>query len=353
MFKIPKIEKATFYFDQVIKELDNYATKEREKISERFAKSGSTIKKLPDDIRLDKRKDLELQKIRFINDNSNKRIRKIIKSFPNMKNIDDIYIKLINTSETKVSEITDSLSRLLWIANSIDELTQSTEWKIKKSRSQETIGFLMKKYIGKANSYFRKNKDVFEKLNLASKFLNQLPKFENMFTVSIGGFPNVGKSTLLKKLTGSDVEIQNYPFTTKGLMFGYIEYKGVKSIQFIDTPGLLGRDKNNDIEERAQIVITDYSNIIVFVLDFTQNCGYSIEQQLKLLKKTQNTQKEILLYFSKKDIFNEECLELIEENKNKLKKFKHFESSEELKKFLIDKMLKVKPKFDPSKLKSI
>ena len=48
----------------------------------------------------------------------------------------------------------------------------------------------------------------------------------------IVGLPNVGKSTLMKKMTGSDVEIQNYPFTTKGLMFSYLKYNDKKITEF-------------------------------------------------------------------------------------------------------------------------
>jgi len=74
----------------------------------------------------------------------------------NFQKIDDIYIKLINTTGTKVPKIQDSIKRIAWISSTIDELTQNTEAKIKKARTQQTTGFLMKKYLGRVNSYFRK-----------------------------------------------------------------------------------------------------------------------------------------------------------------------------------------------------
>ena len=36
----------------------------------------------------------------------------------------------------------------------------------------------------------------------------------SLFTVAICGFPNVGKTTLLSKMTPSEPEISNYSFTT-------------------------------------------------------------------------------------------------------------------------------------------
>ena len=353
MFRIPRIEKSSFYFDQALKNMGQDAEKERLKISERFKKTASTQRKDADTVKLDKRKDLELQKIRFLNSRLNQYLRKIVKSFPNFRKVDDIYLKLIDTSDANIKAINTAISEMNALGGKIDDLTQKTEHKIKKAKTQETVGFLMKKYLGKSNSYFKKASSTFETLDEARKFMNKLPTFEDIFTVSIAGFPNVGKSTLMKKITGSDVEIQNYPFTTKGLMFGYVEYKGVKAIQFIDTPGLLGRSKNNQIEARAETVINDYCNLIVFVLDFSESCGYDIESQLRLLKRTSQLGKEILLYFSKEDIFDEEALERISESKVKVKKFKEYRDSNELKEFLIEKMLSQKEKFDPAKIKSI
>jgi len=352
MFKIPKVEESSFYIDQAMKSMQEYATKEREKIGERFEKSIGTFRKTLDDVNMDKRKDLELQKIRFLNDRLNDSLKKIIKNFPNFAKTQEVYINLINTSEASVTEVKDALARLLWIANTIDEFTQNTEAKLKKTKSQKTVGFLMKKYLGKVNSLFYKNKTFFRKLVEARKFLNKLPTFEDLHTISIAGFPNVGKSTLMKKITGSDVEIQNYPFTTKGLMFGYLKEEGVKYIQFIDTPGLLGRDKNNSIEERAQIVVTKYSQSIIFVIDFTESSGYNIDSQFKLLKKTEEFQKNIVIYLSKTDLFNEETEQSVKEYEKKLTKYLVFRDSEKLRKHCLDEQKKM-IKFDPSKLKVI
>ena len=352
MFKISKVEESSFYIDQAMKSMQEYATKEREKIGERFEKSIGTFRKDLNDVNINKRKDLELQKIRFLNDRLNDSLKKIIKSFPNLSKTQEIYLNLINTSDVNVAEIKDALARLLWIVNTIDEFTQTTESKLKKTKTQATIGFLMKKYLGKVNSLFYKNKTFFRKLDEARKFINKLPTFEDLHTIAIAGFPNVGKSTLMKKMTGSNVEIQDYPFTTKGLMFGYIKENNIKYIQFIDTPGLLGRDKNNGIEQRAEVIITKYAASIIFVIDFTESCGYSVESQMKLLKKTQEVQPNIVIYLSKIDIYNEENEDIRKQNEVKLKKYQIFTDSDVLRKYCLDEQKKT-IKFDPTKLKVI
>jgi len=47
----------------------------------------------------------------------------------------------------------------------------------------------------------------------------------NGLQVAIVGRPNVGKSSLMNKLTRADVEVQPYAFTTKSLYVGHMDYK--------------------------------------------------------------------------------------------------------------------------------
>ncbi len=349
MFKIPQVEKSSYYIDKAMKSMQEVALKEREKIKERYSKNLGMRRKEKEEINLNKRKDLELFKIKYLNEQINRDVRKIVKRFPNFLKVSEIYIKLINTSQTPVSNIKDSLSLIKWIGDASDEFTEKTQFKIKKAKTSETIGFLMKKHLGKINSLFRKNKDAFEILENARKFMNKLPVFEDLYTIAIAGYPNVGKSTLMKKMTYSNVEIGNYPFTTKNLMFSYLKYNSKKVIQVIDTPGLLNRNKNNSIEERANIIIRDYAQSIVFVLDITD----SVEKQIKLLKHAYEYKKPILIYLSKTDIYNEEHKEELQEIKTKIKKFKIFDNPDELKEFIINDFLKTKKDFNPDKLKVI
>ena len=353
MFKIPPVEKGQFLIDRAMDAMGDEAQRERPKIGIRFAKNASTQKKSQDENNLNKRKDLELIKIRHLNKEVNNRLRKILKSFPNFSKMPEIYIKLINTSQVPTKKIVDALSLLKWIADTSDEYTQKSEFKIKRAKSNETVGFLMKKHLGKINSLFRKNKECFVNLDEARKFMNKLPTFEDMYTIAIGGYPNVGKSTLMKKITNSNVEIQNYPFTTKGLMFSYLKHNDKKIVQMIDTPGLLGRDKNNDIEERASIILHEYCSKIIFVLDITESCGYDVEAQMKLLKKISASQKNVVIYLSKTDIYNEEDEEKLKEINSKIKKYTIYKKSEELKDKIIEDYLSKKEKFDPTKLKVI
>ena len=79
----------------------------------------------------------------------------------------------------------------------------------------------------------------------------------------------------------------------------------------------------------------------------------SLLQQLALLKKTSSEKVEHVLYFSKKDLYNEEVEEIFEEVSSRYKKLKQFTSHEELRTYLLDSSLEKVEKFNPAKLKVI
>ncbi len=142
---------------------------------------------------------------------------------------------------------------------------------------------IRKEFYGRCVALLKKNRRHITLLYQASRTLTRLPNFEIAPTVIISGLPNVGKTSLLKVLTGSEPEIAPYPFTTKGLMLGFAEIKG-KKIQFIDTPGLLDRPmkRRNKIEMQAVAALENLANAVIFIYDPTETCGYTLEQQKNL-----------------------------------------------------------------------
>ena len=57
--------------------------------------------------------------------------------------------------------------------------------------------------------------------------------------IAIIGMPNSGKSLLLKTITGVEVEVAPYPFTTTKPEVGMMDYKGAK-VQLVEVPALIG-----------------------------------------------------------------------------------------------------------------
>jgi len=87
--------------------------------------------------------------------------------------------------------------------------------------------------------------------------------------VGLVGFPSVGKSTLLSKLTGTQSEVAAYEFTTLTCIPGVIEYRGAK-IQLLDLPGIIEGAKDGKGRGRQVIGTARTCDLILIVLDVTK-----------------------------------------------------------------------------------
>ncbi len=94
-------------------------------------------------------------------------------------------------------------------------------------------------------------------------------------TVVMVGFPSVGKSTLLNKLTNAKSEIAAYEFTTLTCIPGMMKYKDA-NIQVLDLPGIIegameGRGRGKEI-----IAVARKADLIIILLDCKKPEHYEI-----------------------------------------------------------------------------
>jgi len=100
--------------------------------------------------------------------------------------------------------------------------------------------------------------------------------------VGMIGFPSVGKSTLLTKLTGTHSEAAAYEFTTLTCIPGSLQYKGCK-IQLLDLPGIIEGAKDGKGRGRQVIGVARTCNLILIVLDASKPLVHKkiIEKELE------------------------------------------------------------------------
>ncbi|NOZ81677.1 MAG: TGS domain-containing protein [Candidatus Micrarchaeota archaeon] len=83
-------------------------------------------------------------------------------------------------------------------------------------------------------------------------------KKEGDVLVSIVGYPNSGKSRLLKRLTGADVEVSEVPYSTSEPVVGVADYGGAK-IQFVEIPAFFRPDHIGIVRNSDAVLVVSLS----------------------------------------------------------------------------------------------
>jgi GTP-binding protein len=104
------------------------------------------------------------------------------------------------------------------------------------------------------------------------------------------GYPNAGKSTLLRELSAARPKVAPYPFTTLHPVVGVMELPGYRHVTIADIPGLIeGAHRGLGLGHEFLRHITRCP-ILIFVIDVAGSEGRSPVEDL------QNLRKEIDLY---------------------------------------------------------
>lgn len=140
--------------------------------------------------------------------------------------------------------------------------------------------------------------------------------------VVLVGAPNVGKSSIVRYISSATPEVNNYPFTTRGMTLGHVEvfwddadtiakavvpesstlkkgpsqdvvmgkYAFSQLCQVMDSPGLLVRPETerNEMEELTLAAMKHLPTAVMYVMDLSGQAGdkcSSVEDQLQLRRE--------------------------------------------------------------------
>ncbi len=158
------------------------------------------------------------------------------------------------TIEEQIKEIEDELSR-----TSYNKKTQH--------------------HIGKLKAKLARLKDDLElRRSKGPKTAGYAVRKSGNATIALVGFPSVGKSTLLNKITNAQSEVAAYRFTTLTVVPGVMEYKGAK-IQVLDLPGLIKDASKGKGRGREVLSVVRSADLIVLMIDvFETNIHVLVEE---------------------------------------------------------------------------
>ncbi|XP_054266710.1 nucleolar GTP-binding protein 1 [Macrosteles quadrilineatus] len=263
-----------------------------------------------------------MRKIKFTQQNFHDRLSLIIQDFPKLDNIHPFYADLMNVLYDK-DHYKLALGQLNQARHLIDNVAKEYLRLLKFGDSLYRCKQLKRAALGRMATIMKRQASNLEYLEQVRQHLARLPSIDPYTrTIIICGFPNVGKSSFINKITRADVEVQPYAFTTKSLYVGHTDYKYLRW-QVIDTPGILDHplEERNVIEMQAVTALAHLRAAVLYFVDVSEQCGHTLAEQVSLFNsiKPLFTNKPLIVVCNKTDIVKVE--ELPEEKKELMKVF--------------------------------
>merc|ERR1712113_571363 len=221
-------------------------------------------------------------KIKYFQNFYHEKITQIIIQFPKIEDIHPFYADILNVLYDR-DHYKLALGKLNNSRKLTTKISQDYVKLLKHSDTLYRCKQLKKAAFGRICTIGKKIMSALIFLEEVRKHMLRISNIDpNTKTILICGYPNVGKSSFMNKLTIANVEVQPYSFTTKSLFIGHMDYKHYRW-QVIDTPG---------------------------IFDISERCGYSLKQQVALFYsiKPLFNKKPIIIVCNKIDIISYDSL---------------------------------------------
>lgn len=275
-----------------------------------------TQRKLPTQIRagfqISRIRGFYTRKVKFTQETFSEKLGSILENFPRLQDIHPFHKDLLNTLYD-ADHFKIALGQLSTAKHLIETISRDYVRLLKYAQSLYQCKQLKRAALGRIATIVKRLKDPLVYLDQVRQHLGRLPAIDpNTRTLLICGYPNVGKSSFLRSITRADVDVQPYAFTTKSLFVGHFDYKYLR-FQAIDTPGILDHplEEMNTIEMQSITAIAHLRSAILYFMDLSEQCGYSVQAQIALFKsiKPLFSNKLVFLVVNKIDITRPEDLD--------------------------------------------
>ncbi|GBF88440.1 hypothetical protein Rsub_01152 [Raphidocelis subcapitata] len=245
-----------------------------------------------------------MRKVKHTQTTWHDKLTQILDDFPKVEDIHPFYGDLLNVLYDR-DHYKLALGQLNTARNLIDKLAQDYIRLVKYGDSLYRCKELKRAALGRMCTLMKKQDASLKYLEQVRQHMSRLPSIDPAGrSLLLCGYPNVGKSSLMNRLTRADVEVQPYAFTTKALYVGHLDYKYLRW-QVLDTPGILDRplEERNTIEMQSVTALAHLRASVLYLVDVSEQCGYTLAQQAALFHsiKPLFTGKPVIVVANKVD----------------------------------------------------
>jgi nucleolar GTP-binding protein len=248
-----------------------------------------------------------MRKVKFTQTNFSEKLSTILTEFPKLDDVHPFYADLINVLYDK-DHYKLALGQINTARHLIDNVSKDYVRLLKYGDSLYRCKQLKRAALGRMATIMRRQNQSLQYLEQVRQHLSRLPTIDpNTRTLLITGFPNVGKSSFINKITRADVEVQPYAFTTKSLYVGHTDYKYLRW-QVVDTPGILDHplEDRNTIEMQAITALAHLRAAVLYFLDPSEQCGNTLQAQKSLFDNIRPlfNNKPLIVVANKSDVIS-------------------------------------------------
>ena len=253
-----------------------------------------------------------MRKIKFTQQTISERLTAMLSDFPRLSDIHPFYSDLCNTLYDR-DHYKLALGQINTARQLVDAVARDMIRMVKYGDSLYRCKCLKRAALGRMCTILKRQKASLSYLEEVRKHMSRLPALDpNTRTLLLCGLPNVGKSSFMNKITRANVDVQPYAFTTKSLFVGHTDYRYLRW-QVIDTPGILDHplEERNTIEMQAITALAHLTCSVLYFMDVSEQCGFSIEQQCNLFRSISPlfANKQLVVVINKIDAQPYETLE--------------------------------------------
>ena len=252
-----------------------------------------------------------MRKVKYAQATFEEKLNLVLDEFPKIDELHPFYADLCNVLYDR-DHYKLALGQVKTVLGTVENIAKDYNKLLKFADSLYKCKMLKRAALGRMCTAIKKLQASLMYLEEIRQHMARLPQINpSARTLIVTGYPNVGKSSFVNLVTDANVDVQPYAFTTKSIFVGHLDYKYTRW-QVLDTPGILDHplEDRNTIEMTAITALAHIPATILFFLDVSETCGYSIEQQVALFHsiKPLFRSKPLLVILNKADARTVESL---------------------------------------------